>query len=286
MPFRNTRVVDGDNLEWRGLQRLLLLEYSNFSTLDKACIAAVHPEMHHRCGRIAACVAHGHGDWIRRDAEPPPRLQIIETEADLGVVERDVRAALDVGGAAAWVIDRLAIDGDAHNVQLVRALRTNLLAHTRNIHALVVVQRQPFVVHDLHAHERLLALDEAGVYDVVGLDVAASLVFGPRARQQRVLHEDIHSAASPRRGKADVVAIHGRGAAVESLVLRVTYKPQSRVGPIRDVRQCATQTCCVAGRNDRLAVRELEGWNAAPGWIVNPSHRFLDIVRAQLRLVR
>jgi len=24
MPFRKTRVVDGDDLEWRGLQRLLL----------------------------------------------------------------------------------------------------------------------------------------------------------------------------------------------------------------------------------------------------------------------
>src|SRR2546425_8134325 len=105
-------------------------------------------------------------------------------------------------------------------------------------------------------------------------------MLGLSAGQQRVLHEDIQSAASPRRGKADVVAIHGRGAAVESLVLRVTYKPQSRVGPIRDVRQCATQTCCVAGRDDRLAVRELEGWNAAPGGVVNPGHCFLDIVRA------
>src|SRR3989442_5837187 len=225
MPFRKTRVVDSDDLERHGLQRLLLLEYSNFSTLDKACIAAVHPEMYDRFGRAAACVTHGHSDRIRCDAEPPPRLQIVEAEVDLGVVERDVGAALDVGRAAAWVINRFAIDGDAHHIQLIRALRTNLLVQTRNIHAFVVVQRQPFVVHDLHAHERLLALDEAGVYDVVGLDVAASLVLGPRARQHWVLHERIHSAAGPRPGKPDVIAIHGRGAAVESLVLRVTYKP-------------------------------------------------------------
>src|SRR5206468_4237029 len=208
----------GHDLEWRCLQRLLLLEYSNFSTLDKACIAAVHPEMHDRFGRTAAYVAHGHSDRIRRDAEPSPRLQIVEAEVDLGVVERDVGAALDVGRAAAWVIDRLAINGDAHHIQLVRALRTNLLGQTRNIHALVVVQRQPFVVHDLHAHERLFALDEALVHDVVGLDVAASLVLGPSARQQRVLHEGIHSAASPRCGKPDIVAIYGGGAAIESLV--------------------------------------------------------------------
>src|SRR3989441_10688662 len=167
----------------------------------------------------------------------------------------DALPILDVGGAAAWVIDRLAINGDAHHIQLVRTLRTNLLGQTRNIHALVVVQRQTFVVHDLHAHERLLALEEALVHDVVGLDVAASLVLGPSARQQWVLHEAIHSAASPRCGNPDVVAIHGSGAAVESLVLCVTYKPQSRVGPIRDVRQRATQVCRVVGRNDRLAVR-------------------------------
>src|SRR5258708_6937362 len=106
MPFRKTGVVDRDDLERHGLQGLLLLEYSDFSTLDEARIVAVHPEMHHRCGKAAAWVAHGHGDWIRRDAEPPPRLQIVEAEMDLGVVERDVGAALDVGRAAAWVIDR------------------------------------------------------------------------------------------------------------------------------------------------------------------------------------
>src|SRR2546427_8906238 len=136
MPFRKTRVVDSDDLERRGLQGLLLLEYSDFSTLDEARIVAVHPEMHDRCGRTAAWVAHGHGDWIRRDAEPPPRLQIVEAEVDHGVVERDVGAALDVGGGAAWVIDRLPIEGDAHHVHLARALRTNLLGQTRDSDAL------------------------------------------------------------------------------------------------------------------------------------------------------
>ena len=141
MPFRNTRVGDCDDLERRGLLGLLLFEYSDFSPLDKARIVAVHPELHDRCGRTAAQVAHGYCDWIRRDAQPPTRLQIVEAEVDLGVVEGDVGAALDVGRAAARVIDRLAIDGDAHHIQLVRALRTNLLVQTRDIHALVIVQR-------------------------------------------------------------------------------------------------------------------------------------------------
>src|SRR4029453_1908055 len=90
MPFRKTRVVDCDDLEWHGLQRLLLLEYSDLSTLDEARIVAVHPEMHDRCGRSAAWVAYGHGDRIRSDAQPPPGLQIVEAEVDLGVVLRNV----------------------------------------------------------------------------------------------------------------------------------------------------------------------------------------------------
>ena len=63
-------------------------------------------------------------------------------------------------------------------------------------------------------------------------------------------------------------------------------RSRALVSSIRDVCQRATQVCRVVGRNDRLAVRELEGWNAAPGGIVNPGDRFIDIVRAQLRLVR
>ena len=48
----------------------------------------------------------------------------------------------------------------------------------------------------------------------------------------------------------------------------------------------ATQVRRVAGRNDRLAVRELERRDAAPGGIVNPGHHFLDIAGTELRLVR
>src|SRR5262249_3353007 len=54
MPFRKTRVVDRNDLKRRGLRRLLLLKYSDLSTLDEARIAAVHPEMHGRFGRSTA----------------------------------------------------------------------------------------------------------------------------------------------------------------------------------------------------------------------------------------
>ena len=76
---------------------------------------------------------------MRRNVEPRPRLDIVEAELDVGFVERDVGAALDVGRAAGRVVDRLAVHGDVHHVQPVRALRTKLLSETRDIHAVVVV---------------------------------------------------------------------------------------------------------------------------------------------------
>src|SRR5262245_49700973 len=151
---------------------------------------------------------------MRRYGQPRPRLEIIEAELDIGIVERDVGAALDVGRAAERIVDRLAVYCDVHHVKLVRALRTKLLNETRDIHTLVVVQRQRFVIHHLYANERLLALGEADVHDVVGLDVTTSLVFGPGTRQHRVLHDSVHSTARARRGKADVVTVHGGSAAV------------------------------------------------------------------------
>jgi hypothetical protein len=80
--------------------------------------------------------------------------------------------------------------------------------------------------------------------------------------------------------------IHGRGAAVEALVLRVTDKPQVAHWSGPRCRQRATQVRRVAGRNDRLAVRERECRDTAPGGLVNPGHHFLDIAGAELRLIR
>src|SRR5262245_65480996 len=98
--------------------------------------------MHDRWSKFADRFAHDYGDRIGRDAEPPPRLEIVQAEPDIGVVERDVGAALDVGRAAAQVIDRLAVDGDVHHIQLVRALRTKLLSEAGVVYALVIVARQ------------------------------------------------------------------------------------------------------------------------------------------------
>src|SRR5882757_5837372 len=105
----------------------MLLEYPDFSALEEGGIVAIHPEMHDRWMKLADWFLHHQGDWIRRNSEPPPRFEIVHVELDIGVVERDVGAALDVGRAAVQVIDRLAVDGDVHHIQLVRALRAKLL---------------------------------------------------------------------------------------------------------------------------------------------------------------
>ena len=207
-------------------------------------------------------------------------------ELDAGIVERDVGAALNVGRAAVFVVDRLAVDRNVHDVKFVGALRTNLLVEAGDVHAFVIVERHGFVIHGLHAHERFLAVGEASIHNVVGLNVAASLVLRASTRQNRLFDNDFHRVARSRCGKADIVAIHGGGAAVEALVLRVTNKPQSSVGPARDVCQGTTQVGGVAGRNDRLAVRKLERRDASPGRIVDLGHYLLNIARAELRLLR
>src|SRR3989449_208453 len=85
----------------------------------------------------------------------------------------------------------------------------------------------------------------------------------------------------------DDVAVHVHGAPVEALVLRVAGEPQTRVGPIGDVGQGATQVRRVAGRDNWLAVLERELREGAPGGIVDLGRHFLaHIAGAELRLVR
>jgi hypothetical protein len=81
------------------LQGLLGPEDPDLGALDEARVVVVHPELHR--------LIHHHGDGMRRDAEPRTRLEIVEAELDLGVVEGDVGAALDVGRVRARVVDRL-----------------------------------------------------------------------------------------------------------------------------------------------------------------------------------
>jgi hypothetical protein len=207
-------------------------------------------------------------------------------ELDLGVIERNVGAALDIGRVTARVVDRLPVDGDAHDVELVGALGLELPGDPRDVHAFEVVQGQRLVVHGLHANERRFALNESAVHDVVRLDVASPLVLGSSARQRRILHDGVLGAARPSRRQAHVVAVNGRGATVEALVLRVADEPQPRVRPIRDVRQRAMQVRRVTGRDDRLAFRELQVRNMTPRGIVDLGHHLRPgVAGADLRLI-
>jgi hypothetical protein len=110
-------------------------------------------------------------------------LQVVEAELDLGGVESDVGAALHVGRAAAGVVHRLPVHRDAHHVEGIRRLGGQLAAEGSDVHALVVVHGHRLVVDGLHPHERGVALEEAGVHDVVRGDESAPLVLGARARQ-------------------------------------------------------------------------------------------------------
>ena len=282
LPRGQARLVDRDDRERTGLQGLLLVEDPDLGALDVARVVVVHPELHG--GRGVS--AHGQGDRMRRDREARPRLEIVEREPDLGLVEGDVGAALDVGRAAAGVVDRLAVHGDAHHVEIVGTLGRDLPVDPRDVHAVAVVEGHRLVVHDLDSHERSLALDEAGVHDVVGLDVAAPFVLGAGARQGRVLHDGIHGPAGPRRGETDVVAVDRRRAPVEALALRVADEAHARVPPIRDLEERAMHARRESGRDDRLAVRELELGEGTPGGIVDLGrHLLARVAGAQLRLV-
>ena len=183
---------------------------------------------------------------MRRHIEARPRLEVVEAKLDVGIVQRNVRAALDVGRTAVRIVNRLAIHGDAHHVQLVWAFRTKLLSDMFDIHSFVIVQQQRFVVHHLNAQERL--------HHVVGLNESTPFVLGPRTGERRIFHDHVHGPACSSRGKADVVVIYGSGATIELLVFRITDKSQSRVFPIRDVGQCAMKVRCKVRRDGLVQI--------------------------------
>ena len=156
-------------------------------------------------------------------------------------LQRDVGAALDVGRAAARVVDRLAVDGDAHQVQRERVLGRELARERRDLDAVVVVELGELVVDDLHDDVRRLALDEARVHDVVGVHVAAALVLDLLRRELHLGRDRFHRAARARGREADVVAVDERRAPLEPLVARVADEAQARVRLVGDVVERAAQ---------------------------------------------
>ena len=62
---------------------------------------------------------------MRRHAEPRLRFEAVETERDIRLLQGDIRAALNVGGAPAGIVDRNTIDGDVHEIEGERIFGVN-----------------------------------------------------------------------------------------------------------------------------------------------------------------
>ena len=132
------------------------------------------------------------------DAQARRRAQVVETEADVGLLKGDVRAALDIRRTALRIVDGDAVDGDTHQVEAERVLRVQLARHARDVHAVVVVQYRELVVHDLDGNVRRLSLDKAGVDDILGVHVTASLELGLGVVELHVGRNDFHGAPCTR----------------------------------------------------------------------------------------
>ena len=286
LPFGQSRAVDvHDRRRLRG-DGTTRVEDTDLGTIDEVSVVGIHAEADRGRGGGFAATAELHRARMRGDSEPRPRLQVVETEPDVGLVERDVGASLHVGGTAGRIVDRVAVHGDAHQVERERALRRELARDALDVHAFQVVIHERLVVHDLHADEALRALQEARVDDVVGMHVAAALVLGRGTRESGVPEDLVLRPPRARGGQSHVVAIDGGRAPVQALVLRVSDEPQPRIVAARDIRERTCQVGGVPGRQDRLAMRQGERHDPAPGRIVDlRDHLLAGLARAELRLV-
>ena len=212
---------------------LLLVEHPDLRPCDEAVVVGVQAEADQvlrERGLLHVPVA----DRARPGGHVQPRLrlQAVVLEPDAGAVEGHVGAALHVLDALARVVDGLAVDGDAHEIQAKGVGRVHLAGHRGDLHPLVVIEGNELVVDDLHLDAGGVRLDEAGVDHVVGLDVAASLELGLILAQSHLLAHGRHGPAGPRRRQSDVVSVDGGGAPIEPLVAGVADKPQANVAPV------------------------------------------------------
>ena len=181
---------------------------------------------------------------------------------------------------------RLAVDGDAHQVQPERVLRRELARERRDVDAVVVVERRELVVDHLHDDVRGLALHEAGVHDVVGVHVAAALVLGLLRRELHLAPRSFPSRGARARprgrcrrrrrapcgARAARCACSRRSAGARSSCRR---RRPARGAALRD-SPAGTIGCAVLDRELR---------QRAPGRIVDARHDLGAGRRAELRLV-
>ena len=241
-----------------------------------------------RVTEIPAQLRHVHRRRPRRNTQTRARLQVVELEQDVGAIQRDVGAALNIRRAAVRIVDRLAVDRDAHQVQGERILRAQLARERLDVDAFVVIENRRLVVDDLDDDVRSAFLREAVVDHVFRLHVAAALVLGLRRRQAHLLRDGIHGTSRTRGCQSDVVAVNDRGAPIEPLILRVTDEAQAHVGSLGDLRHRAAQLLrVVRGNHGAAALLELQRSDRSPRRIVDARDDLAaGCARTQPRLVR
>ena len=299
IPGCNTLGIDRYDLERLGLHRLAVRKDPNFGTIDEVRVIRIHPELH-RTRRREYPQAVKRDPWLVRDrgrqrdpirfrgnAQSRRRTKVVEAELDVGFFHRHVRATLDVGRAPLWIVDRLTVNRNTHQVEAQRILGRQLARHSRDIDTLVVVENGKLIVNGLDRNVRGFALDETGVDNVVGMHEATALEFRLGRLEAHLSGDPVHRPARPRRRQTDIVAIHGRGPARQAFVTCVADESQTRIRPVRNIGQRAGKRVGIPGWNHRLTVCETDVGDRAPGWIVDARHDFgAGRFRAQLRLVR
>ena len=178
-------------------------------------------------------------------------------------MQRHVGATLNVGDALAGVIQRFAIDRDAHRVQRQRIFWFDFAGEAGNLQAVVIIQYRQFIVNHLDLDPRRAGLDETGVDDIGGLHVTAALELGLCVLEAKFGLDGGHGAPGTRRRQPDVVAVDHGGAAVEAFVAGVADEAQSYVRLVADIGQGIAQAIRIPGFDHRLAGLEQDRADAA-----------------------
>ena len=279
-PFRHAPLVERQHRQGLCPERLVPIEDPDFGPLDVMRVVVVDPEEHG--------LARSRADRARigGHAEPSLHFEIVELESDIRRFEGDVGTALDVGGAATRIVDRLPVDGDPHQIQRERVARLQRPRDGCDLDAVVVVDHRGLVVHDLDHHMGGVALEEAAVHDVFGVDEAAALVLELAVLEGELRLNSLHGTARAGGGEPDIISVHDRHAPSQPFVARVADESQADVSLALEVRHGAGELLAQVGLDPRLALFDRDGFEFAPRRIVDPGHELGVLrIRTHLRLV-
>jgi hypothetical protein len=168
LPLRQAVTVHLEDRQRRIALRLLRLEDPTSRPLDEAAIVGVQAELHQVFGKVGLrqiLVA----DAARPGGHVEPRLQVrlsclnsIRALSRATSVQRCTSARLLPG-----IVDRLAVDGDAHQIEAKGIGRADLAGQAGDVHPFVVVEEWPARRRPPAPGPASIRLDEAGVDHVM-----------------------------------------------------------------------------------------------------------------------